>query len=103
MQLKHSPSRPNPTKDQLKINLSGDYSGKVNIIFEVYRQAVGLGLMGYAKKLNDTHTEIMVAGETDAVVEFQDWLKTRISDINIQIITENPQVLIDYREFRIIH
>jgi len=90
-------------KSRMAIFLSGRFSSRVNYIFEIYRLAVKLDLMGFIKKTGDGSIEI----ETEATGEMQrnfiNSLKGLVKDPDLNINIENKDNLLNYNEFRIIN
>lgn len=103
--MKHHPSPAsfNKTRDHVRINLSGAFLPKVNILFEVYRKAIDLQLKGYVKKQTENQTGILIEGQSGDIKSFMTWL-TNLTEKQENFITmEKPEVWINYQDFRIIH
>jgi len=103
--MKHNQSQASfkLTRDHFRINLSGAFSPKVNIMFEVYRKAVDLQLKGYVKKQSDNQTLILIEGNSVDIKSFMNWLTIFTEKQEGFITSEKPEVWINYQDFRIIH
>ncbi|MDH5711001.1 MAG: acylphosphatase [Gammaproteobacteria bacterium] len=81
-------------------------SGRVQGVFyraSAQRQAIALGLCGWVRNLTDGRVELLACGDSAALNELEKWLKigpeyAKVS--NIEIITENAEVLSENFEIR---
>ncbi|MCF8365558.1 MAG: acylphosphatase [Bacteroidales bacterium] len=103
MKQHQTPASFNNKRDHIRINLSGAFSPQVNVLFEVYRKAIGLHLTGYVKNLSEKQTGILIEGNSMDIESFMNWLTLLTEKQENFITTEKPEVWINYQDFRIIH
>lgn len=92
----------NPVMQRISISLSGNFSGKVNYVFEIYRLAVTLNMKGFIKNAGNSKIEIETEGDPSSLDYFTEGLKALLSKSDINITCNTKDQLLNFNEFRII-
>ncbi|MBE0637001.1 MAG: acylphosphatase [Bacteroidales bacterium] len=90
-------------KKRISISLSGNFSSKVNYVFQIYRLALEMRINGFVKRSGANIILIEIEVQSNLLEKFLQQLKLLTGENEIILSVSKNKQLLNYNEFRIIN